>query len=104
MTAAYTMHQVADVCGYSWERFRKVWRTLPGFPAPFKRPYSGRLGDRGTYAWIPDQVHAWREARSRSLGEAGVQPEPANDALVTRSPRAALDRQREAIRRMMAEG
>lgn len=47
---------VAAFLGLSYERFRKVWRDLPDFPAPF-------LPRR----WDPAAVMAWRAARSARL-------------------------------------
>ena len=44
---------VAAAVGLSYERFRKIWRDLPGFPPPF---LPGR--------WDPAAVIAWKAARS----------------------------------------
>lgn len=94
---ALGMEAVAAATGYSWERFRKVWPSLPGFPAPIKRPRHGR----GSYAWRPESVEAWLRGREAGLG-AHSAPPPAND---THAPRqahqAAVQRQREALGRLM---
>lgn len=98
MTPALDMEAVAAVTGYSWERFRKVWTSLPGFPAPIKRPHNGR----GPYAWRAESVQAWLDARERALGARDVQPPPANDPAERVGPRtahqAAVMRQRSALR------
>ena len=57
--------RVAEAVGYSYETFRKIWRTLPDFPAPF-------LPRR----WDPAAVIAWKAARS--MRQAAATP-AAND-------------------------
>jgi hypothetical protein len=52
------MAQAAEEVGLSYERFRKVWPSLPGFPAPI----AGRR-------WDAEALAAWKAARSR-LGDA----------------------------------
>lgn len=52
---------VAAALGLSYERFRKIWRELPGFPPPF-------LPRR----WDPAAVIAWKAARSTRKGAAAV--------------------------------
>lgn len=54
MSAPLTMAEAAREVGLSYERFRKVWRQLPGFPAPIR----GR-------AWDADAIAAWKAERSR---------------------------------------
>lgn len=100
MTApAIDMETVAALCGYSWERFRKVWRQLPGFPAPIKRP---SLTGKGSYAWLADDVVAWRDARKRAHASPST-AEAANDRHhVVLADRAATARQRKALGRLLA--
>lgn len=97
MAPPIDMEQAARLCGYSWERFRKVWRALPGFPVPIKRP---SLTGKGAYAWVPHEVEAWRDARKRAL--ACPVHEPANDRYdVVLADRAAATRQRKALRGLL---
>lgn len=99
MTPAVDMEHAAALCGYSWERFRKVWRGLPGFPAPVKRP---SLSGRGTYAWDPADVAAWLEARKRAFGAGGAELQAANDPAPQRAHVSAVQRQRAELARKMA--
>ncbi|HUO22188.1 MAG TPA: hypothetical protein VMU59_06700 [Caulobacteraceae bacterium] len=94
---AMGMEAVAAACGYSWERFRKVWRTLPGFPAPIKRP---NAKGKGGYAWRAESVHAWIAAREAALGEGRAAPPPANENREPRLAHAAA-RQRHVFDRLM---
>ena len=102
MTPSLDMAQTAEACGYSWERFRKVWTSLPAFPRPIKRPF--RNG-RGTYAWDAADVAAWIEGRKRAFGPGGAEVQaPANDLMPQRAHASAVQRQRAAVARMMARG
>jgi predicted DNA-binding transcriptional regulator AlpA len=100
MRAALDMAETAAATGYSWERFRRVWRALPGFPAPIKRP---TLSGRGAYAWRAESVEAWVKARESALGARYVQPvDIANDIEAPRRANAAaIARQRAALGRLM---
>lgn len=101
MTPALDMEQAAAAVGLSWERFRKVWRSLPGFPQPVKRP---SLSGKGTYAWRAEAVEDWRKARERAGLSAA--PAPANDSAFPgrAAHRSAVQRQRAACLKLMARG
>ncbi len=98
MTTTLTMAQAADAAGYSLERFRRVWRQIPGFPAPIKAPHFGR----GTYAWRAQSVQDWQLARERALGVGRAAPPAANeDRAPLQANAAAIARQRQALGRLM---
>lgn len=95
--ATIGLAEAAAAAGLSAERFRKIWRTVPGFPAPIRAPGPNR---RGLYAWRAQSVLDWQLARERVLG-AGQAP-PANDHAEPRKAHAsAVQRQRAAMARMM---
>lgn len=98
MSPALDFATVAGAVGYSVERFRKIWTTLPGFPAPITRPKAGR----GKYAWRPESVQAWLDARERALG-SHAPPPAANDLHAPRAAhQSAVQRQRSVLGLMMA--
>jgi predicted DNA-binding transcriptional regulator AlpA len=98
--AAIDMAEAAALCGLSYERFRRVWATLPGFPRPFKQPLAGH----GTYAWVRAHVLDWREARARTLAVAPqAAPAPANDHRdAQRAHQAAVARERAVLGRLFS--
>jgi hypothetical protein len=63
--AALSMRETADAVGLSYDRFRRVWPTLPGFPPPFRER-----------TWAAEAVAAWIHARSHGPAP-GCKPLPA---------------------------
>lgn len=104
----FSMPETAREAGYSYERFRRVWRRLVralAFPAPVRGD-----GDGCHYAWDAAAVAAWREGRSRALGPGRplAPEEPAND-VVPSGPAFGvsaqqLNQQRAQLARLMSNG
>jgi hypothetical protein len=68
MSRPLTMAETAAEVGLSYERFRKVWPDIPGFPAPLL-----------SRKWDPEAVAAWKAARSRPV-ELRERPRPSAPA------------------------
>lgn len=71
-----TMAQAARAVGLSYDRFRKQWSDLPGFPPPFR-----------ARCWSAQAVADWIDARSRPPGEAPPGP-PSRPADIPRQRRS----------------
>ncbi|MCO8028500.1 hypothetical protein NI454_00895 [Brevundimonas diminuta] len=83
-------HQVADLVGLSWERFRKVrtaWTRDRDFPAEINEP-----GEPVRY--LAEPVLRWLDRRSRRVQAAAVPPRrlpaPGADPSAGRAGRQAL--------------
>lgn len=93
-----SLAQAAAAAGYSIDRFRKIWRDLPAFPAPIRTPAAN---GKGAYAWRAASIEAWQLAREKALGTVR-QPAPANDEHGPRQVHGrALRLQQASLDRMM---
>jgi hypothetical protein len=95
---AMDMAETAALVGYTWDRFRKVWRKLcreVAFPAPFICAPVGRP------RWSRAAVEAWKAGRDRALTPTERLPSHQGPAVGDAGERAARQARAE-LRKLMA--